>query len=175
MCVYARRAVARAPHQGRGAGLPSPRPSVLRWRDRSARTRQRASGGASSFASCCAQHSGDAGTLPPYSPECLEKLSEKSRTRLQRSPPGRRRATFRSISPPVYRSNPRSERCSTPFLDSLRRCVLRTSHVRSFPKFAPSDRVLLPLRLLPLPESRVLVQTAREAKGDLYMSVGSGR
>ena len=47
------------------------------------------------------------------------RLSEKSRTRLQHSPPGRKKGTFRPILPSVYSHiHGRSVAC-TPFSDSL--------------------------------------------------------
>src|SRR5919202_2319447 len=55
-----------------------------------------------------------------YSPKCLEKLSEKSRTPLQRSLTGHRNDTFRLILAFVYWPNLRSKRCSYPFSDSFR-------------------------------------------------------
>ena len=48
-----------------------------------------------------------------------QKLSEKPRTHLQRSPAGRQRGAFRFISPSVYQPNPRLERRSYPFSDSF--------------------------------------------------------
>jgi len=48
-----------------------------------------------------------------------ERLSEKSLTSLQRSPPGRPKARFQSISTAIYTPNLRSERYSHPFSDSL--------------------------------------------------------
>src|SRR3712207_4315455 len=56
------------------------------------------------------------------------KLSEKSRAPLRRSPVGRQRATFRSISPSVYQPNSWSERWSYPFSDSF---CMEFSEVRS--------------------------------------------
>src|SRR5215208_629708 len=54
-----------------------------------------------------------------YSPECVEKLSEKSRRHpklgLRRHPKG----TVRPVLVPEQRPNPRSEHCSYPFSDSF--------------------------------------------------------
>ena len=50
-----------------------------------------------------------------YSPNVLEKLSEKSRARSQDSPVGYREGPFWPISCSAYRPNQRSERCSYPF------------------------------------------------------------
>jgi hypothetical protein len=47
------------------------------------------------------------------------KLSEKSRRRVKRGLPGHRSGTVRPVSAPIYRPNPRSERCSYPFSDSF--------------------------------------------------------
>src|SRR5215212_3808543 len=55
----------------------------------------------------------------PYSPKCLEKLSEKSRRCVKRGLPGHRSGTIRPVSAPIYRPNPPSERCSHPFSDSF--------------------------------------------------------
>jgi hypothetical protein len=51
-----------------------------------------------------------------YSPYCLERLSEKGRKGLQRSPTDHPRAHFLLR---IYRPNSRSERCSYPFSDSF--------------------------------------------------------
>src|SRR5215207_8709784 len=59
-----------------------------------------------------------------YSPNCLEKLSEKSRTPLQRSLTGHRNDTFRAVLAFVYWPNLRSKPRSDPFLDSFRREIL---------------------------------------------------
>src|SRR5829696_5117304 len=62
-----------------------------------------------------------------YSPECVEKLSEKSRRHpklgLRRHPKG----TVRPVLVPEQRPNPRSEHCSYPFSDSFGRGILRSS------------------------------------------------
>ena len=54
-----------------------------------------------------------------YAPKCVEKLSEKPRTPLLRSPAGDQMGGFRSIPPSVYQQNSRSERCSHPLSDSF--------------------------------------------------------
>jgi hypothetical protein len=54
-----------------------------------------------------------------YLPKCLEKLSEKSRTRLQRSRAGRQIGPLGSFRTSYYQPNPRSERYSNPFSDSF--------------------------------------------------------
>src|SRR5215207_9451382 len=54
-----------------------------------------------------------------YSPNCLEKLSEKSRTPLQRSLTGHRNDTFRAVLAFVYWPNLRSKPRSDPFSDSF--------------------------------------------------------
>src|SRR5215217_4447939 len=58
----------------------------------------------------------------------LLRLSEKSRTSLQRSLTGHREGTFRPILDSVYRPNPRSERCSNHFSDSLFRQFVNRSN-----------------------------------------------
>ena len=58
-----------------------------------------------------------------YSPSCRERLSEKSRTSLQRSLTGHLNGTFQPVLTFVYRPNLRSKCCSNPFSDSLRRVV----------------------------------------------------
>jgi hypothetical protein len=62
-----------------------------------------------------------------YSPECVEKQSEKGRKGLQRSPTEHPRAHFFLR---IYRPNPRSERCSYPFSDSFEGefCEVRIQH-----------------------------------------------
>src|ERR671920_755133 len=59
--------------------------------------------------------------LALYSPRIREKLSEKSRTLLQRSLTGHRSDTCRPVLAFVYRPNLRSKRCSYPFSDSFSR------------------------------------------------------
>ena len=59
----------------------------------------------------------------PLFTNCLEKLSEKSRTLLQRSLMGHRNGTFRPVLAFVYWPNLRSKRCSYPFSDSFRETV----------------------------------------------------
>ena len=49
-----------------------------------------------------------------------KKLSEKSRRCVKRGLPGHRSGTVRPVSAPLYRPNPRSERCSHPFSDSFK-------------------------------------------------------
>src|SRR5215208_7506804 len=56
------------------------------------------------------------------------KLSEKSRTLLQRSLTGHRNGTCRPVLAFVYRPNLRSKRCSYPFSDSFRRDILGNLH-----------------------------------------------
>ena len=56
-----------------------------------------------------------------------KKLSEKSRTPLQRSLTGHRNDTFRLILAFVYRPNLRSKRCSYPFSDSFKMFILGNS------------------------------------------------
>src|SRR5215211_6138591 len=68
------------------------------------------------------------GTLAPVLffrvPGFREKLSEKSRTLLQRSLTGHRNGTCRPVLAFVYYPNLRSKRCSYPFSDSFRREIL---------------------------------------------------
>src|SRR5215218_6340488 len=72
------------------------------------------------------------GRLTVYSPNLVEKLSEKPRRRLQRCPGGRQRGIVGSISASVYQPYSRSERSSYPFSDSFGRCVLGSSSVTSY-------------------------------------------
>jgi hypothetical protein len=72
--------------------------------------------------------SGDPFCSCSYSPKLAERLSEKSRTRLRRSPARGRRGASRSISSSVYRPKLRLERCSYPFSDCFTRRILRSTH-----------------------------------------------
>jgi hypothetical protein len=54
-----------------------------------------------------------------------KKLSEKVRRCDKRGLPGHRSGTIRPVSAPIYRPNPRSERCSYPFSDSFKGEVRR--------------------------------------------------
>src|SRR5215211_8492205 len=63
----------------------------------------------------------------PYSPKCVERLSEKGRKSLRCSLVDHRNGTFRPIFASPHRLNPRFEGCSYPFSDSLGRGILRSS------------------------------------------------
>jgi hypothetical protein len=60
------------------------------------------------------------GASCPYSPECVEKLSEESRRSLGCSLTEHRNGTFGPILISSRLPNPRSECCSYPFSDSFR-------------------------------------------------------
>jgi hypothetical protein len=68
------------------------------------------------------------GVLPLYSPNCREKLSEKSRRCLECSPTDHPKRTFRPILSSIYRPNSRPERRSYHFEDSFRARVLEIPH-----------------------------------------------
>src|SRR5215217_2272077 len=62
-----------------------------------------------------------------YSPNVLERLSEKGRKSLRCSLMDHRNGTFRPIFASPHRLNPRFEGCSYPFSDSLGKRILGSS------------------------------------------------